>query len=331
MKTSRLIVVGLAMAVVAAVVTLFAQSLLEGDGMPRRSGPTELVVAARPLPVGTRLKAEDLQMASSPGPTTARTAFSSSTSVIGRTIIMNLEKGQVVREEDLADRGSGAAIASQLPAGFRAITVTLRDAGPEVVLYPGALVDVLATVEVPGRTGGRESVTRTLVEGVRVVAVNDEAVGGRTAESADRRTTPRRPTVTIAVTPEQAAQVELASSRGTIGVTLRSSDDQAVTSGHVAIATTQSLVGMVAESPPAPKAVETPKDPKESTERPAEKPADKPVEKPVEKPVAAPVLPALPAAPERPKTWEVKVIRGGKESTTHPFPEKPAGSNPNGR
>jgi len=328
MKTSRLIVVGFAMAVVAAVVTMFAQSLLEGEGMPRRSGPTELVVAARPLPVGTRLKAEDLQLAASPGPSTARTAFSSSTSVIGRTLIMTLEKGQVLREEDLADRGSGAAIASQLPSGFRAITVTLRDAGPEVVLYPGALVDVLATVEVPGRTGGRESVTRTLVEGVRVVAVNDEAVGGRTAESSDRRTTTRRPTVTIAVTPDQAAQVELASSRGTIGVTLRSSDDQTTAAGPGAIATTQSLLGMVNEPAPAPKPAETPKEP---VERPAEKPVEKPAEKPAEKPVAAPVPQVLPAAPEKPKTWEVKVIRGGKESTTHPFPEKPSGSDPNGR
>lgn len=326
MKTSRLIVVGLAMAIVAAVVTMFAQSLLEGDGVPRRSGPAELVVAARPLPVGTRLKAEDLQMATSPGPSTARTAFSSSTSIIGRTLIMNLEKGQVVREEDLADRGSGAAIASQLPAGFRAITVTLRDAGPEVVLYPGALVDVLATVEIPGRSGGRESVTRTLVEGVRVVAVNDEAVGGRTAEAGDRRTTPRRPTVTIAVTPEQAAQVELAGSRGQIGVTLRSSDDQAATAGQVAIATTQSILGITAE--PAPKPAETPK---ESTDKPAEKPAEKPADKPAERPVAPPALPVIPAAPEKPKTWEVKVIRGGKESTTHPFPEKPAGSDPTGR
>lgn len=319
MKTSRLILVGLAMAVVAAVVTLFAQSLLQGEGVPRRTGPSELVVAARSLPAGSRLKAEDLEMAPSPGPATARTAFASTTSIIGRTLVLNLEKGQVLREEDLAERGSGPAIASQLPAGFRAITVMLRDAGPEVVLYPGALVDVLATVDAPGRTGGRESITRTLVEGVRIVAVNDEAVG-RTTEAADRRTSPRKPTITLAVTPEQAAQVELASSRGTIGITLRSSDEPAGRSGTTAMATTQSLLGFVPEpAPTAPKPTAiVPEAPKETPERPAEKPAEKPV------------TPPPPPAPEKPRTWEVKVLRG-KDSTSHVFSEKPTGGSSNAR
>ena len=316
MKTSRLILVGLAMAVVAAMVTLFAQSLLEGDGTPLRSGPGELVVAARPLPAGQRLKAEDLATAPSPGPSTARTAFASTTSVIGRTLIVNLEQGQVLREEDLADRGSGAAIASQLAPGLRAITITLRDAGPEVVLYPGAVVDVLATVEAPSRGGARESVTRTLVEGVRVVAVNDEAVGGRTADAGDRRTSPRRPTVTVAVTPEQAAQVELASSRGTIGVTLRSSAEPTGQPGSNAIATTQSLLGLSTEPPAAaPKVAPTADTPKDAAEKPSDRPAV-----PAATPSAAP---AAPVAAEKPKTWEVKVFRG-KDSTSHTFPEKPA-------
>lgn len=315
MKTSRLMLVGLAMAAIAAIVTIFAQSMLQGDGVQLRTGPTELVVAGRPLTAGERLKAEDLATAPSPGPSTARNAFASTTSLIGRTVIVQLEKGQVIREEDLAERGSGAAIASQLPSGFRAITITLRDAGPEVVLYPGAMVDVLATVDAPGRSGGRDSVTRTLVEGVRVVAVNDEALGGRTAEASERRNTPRKPTVTVAVTPDQAAQIELASSRGSIGVTLRSSEDAIGGSGTGATATTQSLLGMAPEAA-APKPAAVPEAPKQVAEKPAEKPSDKPAEKPA--------APAPAPTPEKPKTWEVKVLRGGKDSSSHTFTEKPA-------
>lgn len=300
------------MAAVAAMVTIFVQSILQGDGTPLRTGPAELVVAARPLPAGQRLKAEDLSTAPTPGPSTARNAFASTTSLIGRTVIVQLEKGQVIREDDLAARGSGAAIASQLPPGFRAITITLRDAGPEVVLFPGALVDVLATVEAPNRNGGRESVTRTLVEGVRVVAVNDEAVGGRIADAAERRNTPRRPTVTVAVTPEQAAQVELAGSRGSIGVTLRSSEEPVGGSGSVATATTQSLLGISPE-PVAPKPAAAPETPKQVAEKPADKPAP-----------TAPPAPAATEKPKAPKTWEVKVLRGGKDSTSHSFEDKPA-------
>ena len=305
MKTPRLILVGLAMAAVAALLTIFAQSMLEGDaGLPRRTGQAELVVAARALPVGYRLTAEDLTTAPSPGVNTARNAFASPTSLIGRTAIVSLAQGQIIREEDLAARGSGPAIASQLPPGFRAITVTLRDAGPEVVLYPGALVDVLATVDSTGRSGARESMTRTLVEGVRIVAVNDEAVGGRTADPIDRRTVTRKPNITLAVTPEQAAQVELASSKGSIGITLRSSADSTDGAGPGAVATTQSLLGLSAETPVAPAAKPAP-EPKDTAERPVEKPTP-----------AAPVAP-----PEKPKTWEVKVLRG-KDSSTHSFPGK---------
>jgi pilus assembly protein CpaB len=137
-----------------------------------------------------------------------------------------IQKGQLIREDDLAARGSGEAIASQLEPGYRAITVTLRDASPGVALYPGAMVDVLATLEVPIRgTNQKETITRTVLERSRVLAVNDEAVGTRTAIGSDRKSTTPRLSVTLAVTPDQAAQVELASTRGVIGITLRSADE----------------------------------------------------------------------------------------------------------
>jgi hypothetical protein len=88
------------------------------------------------------------------------------------------------------------------------------------------MVDVLATLEVPIRgTSQRETITRTVLERSRVLAVNDDAVGTRAAVGSDRKSTTRRLSVTLAVTPDQAAQVELASTRGVIGITLRSADE----------------------------------------------------------------------------------------------------------
>jgi Flp pilus assembly protein CpaB len=171
--------------------------------------------------------------------------------------------------------------------------VTLRDSGPAVSLFPGALVDVLATVEAQG-TGSsqREVVTRTVLERGRVLAVNEEALGARPSQSAvanaiDRRgsATSRKMTVTLAVTPEQASAVEFASARGTIGITVRADDDT----------TTPAAA-------PAPPSV--------ATEKPA-----------AEKPAVAAA-----AAPESDtgkwQTWDVLVIRG-KDTERHSFANSP--------
>jgi Flp pilus assembly protein CpaB len=207
---------------------------------------------------------------------------------LGRILAASPRKGQVIRDSDLAPQTSGEAIANQLPPGYRAITVTLRDNGPAVSLFPGAVVDVLATIEVQGPGNSqREMVTRTVLERGRVLAVNDEALGmkapANTAASAiDRRTSTRKMTVTLAATPEQASAVEFASARGTIGIAVRADDD-----GTTAAATAPA---------PAPATPATGAQP------------------------AAPAAPAAAAASgsSSSQTWDVLVIRG-KDTERHSF------------
>ncbi|MBU3728787.1 MAG: Flp pilus assembly protein CpaB, partial [Phycisphaerales bacterium] len=223
---------------------------------------------------------------------------------VGRTVSVPLAKGQALRTTDLVVAGSGASIASQLEPGMRAITVSLRDSGPEVVLYPGARVDMLATLERPARVGDqRESVTLTLLEGVRVLAVNDEAVGAKSpAEAAgDRRAASRKLTVALAVTPEQAAQVELASARGTIGIALRPDQERVTSSASGVSVTARSILGL----PDVPAAPAPP-----PSEPAAAKTAPEKSETAAEK-----------AAPPRP-VWRVSVTRGDA-TMTHEMPEAP--------
>jgi pilus assembly protein CpaC len=106
------------------------------------------------------------------------------------------------------------------------------------------MVDVLATLEVPIRgTTQKETITRTVLERSRVLAVNDEAVGTRTAIGNDRKSPTRRLSVTLAVTPDQAAQVELASTRGVIGITLRSADEGATGQSGAAPTSANTVMG----------------------------------------------------------------------------------------
>lgn len=292
------------MAVLAALLTTMLQSMFTGGG-PRRQAVS--VVATRDLPVGHTIAADDVQAV--PSKTLTPGAVGSVSAAAGRTVVVALTKGQAIQDTDLVARGSGAAIASQLKPGYRAMTVTLRDAGPSVALYPGASVDVLATFDRSSRvTGQRETVTRTVIERARVLAVNDEAVGVRANDTADRRANQRKMTVTLAVTPDQAVQVELASARGVVGITLRS-DADASPSGS-ATATTQSLL-----------------DEDLSTALPPAAPAASAAASGAASAPAAPAVPPAASSGRAAQVWPVVVIRGD-DRTRVDFPVDPKGSIP---
>lgn len=339
MRTARLIVVGLVVAVIAAVVAHYLQpgafSLALGPGKPT----AEVIVAARDLPAGHRLAEPDLAREPLTAASEASGGYTMTSAIVGRALTVPMQKGQLIREQDLAARGSGAAIASQLPPGQRAIAVTLRDTGANVVLYPGAFVDVLATMDRPTKAGGgRDPVTRTVLERARVLAVNQEAIGTRPAvEEAPRRgsassATLKRLTVTLAVTPEQAAQLELASARGVIGVCLRSDQDGAGPVMGTTFATTESVLGpdampdppehsdkpaavvaVVPEAAPAPAA-----EPQTGTDADPEQTMDGPEPAPErQRPV--------PTGAPKPRVWEVIVVRNdGTKKHTFPQPDAPA-------
>lgn len=304
MPAPRLILIGVAAAAASAVLAYVLQMVLAPAGNGAASTPkVTCVTVLRDLPAGHRLTESDLEQVEMQSRPSGEALVMNRALAVGRTTAVSLSKGQAIRTGDLVGTGSGALIASQLSSGMRAITVSLRDTGPEVVLYPGALVDILATLERPARSGEqKDTVTLTLLEGVRVLAVNDEAVGAKSPADAptDRRVVSRKLTVTLAVTPEQAAQVELASSRGTVGIALRPDGDRTPSAEPGASATARSILGLP-----------------ESPEQPS-------------KPVAAAASPAAPAPAAKPEraVWQVTVIRGESRST-HEFARKaPAQSQP---
>ena len=268
----------------------------------------DVVVAARDVDVGKVLVAEDLateRVADSPK---ARTGVALAAAAVGRTASATIRKGQLVREEDLAAPGAGASLASLVPPGHRAVTVALRDAGPGPALYPGAFVDVLVTADIPSKASGfREAMTRTVIERSRVLAVNDLGIGGKAPAATDareRRTAPRNPTITLLVTPDQAAQLELASVRGTVGIALCAGGDAAPGPTAAPGITTSGMLGITLEPDPPPT---------------APTPAPPPVAPEPEK-VEAPKVEA-PAEPANPQVWEVVVVRG-ENTVKHGFPIK---------
>jgi len=148
--------------------------------------------------------------------------------VVGRALRVPMIQGQPFTKNCFAVKDSGISFAAVLDSGMRAVSLSLTDSSAMAgLLYPGSIVDVLASFRTPPRSGSRqnETVSLTLLQGVKVLAVEEDTVvsaedddrpdqGGRTGFG------PRQ-LVTLMVTPDEAELLQLAQVHGTLSLAMR--------------------------------------------------------------------------------------------------------------
>src|SRR5215831_20599009 len=129
-----------------------------------------------------------------------------------------LAAGDPIRRGGVARPGDRDFLQIVLSPGARAIAIPVTLGGASTgLLYPGDRVDVVLTQKF-GDSGApltRRSVSETVVENLRVLAINvpdPKAAGGNTFGQ----------TVTLEVTPEQAEKMNVAAELGKLSLTLRS-------------------------------------------------------------------------------------------------------------
>lgn len=306
MRQVTIIVLGLGLAFAAAALVsvlqsgLMASSSAEAAGSTSSaapvspSGPDEVlvVVLARDLPAGHRLTPDDLSVDIIPADSKVKGIVETPLEVVGQVLTVAAVKGELLRSANLARPGTGASIAAQLGPNDRAATVTLKDVGSKVILYPGARVDVLATLDVPDGDRQRTTSTGIILEDRRVLAVDDEIAGGGGSgvvigDDGRRRPVARSITVTLAVRPGEVEKLALASEQGTIGLVLRPMEDGRAGAGPMV--TPETIFG--------------------NTGWKRGRQSDEPSSQP------APLT-------TRPSWWEIEVIQDG-EAEKHRFPDEP--------
>ncbi len=154
--------------------------------------------------------------------------------VAGRVLAQPVRSGEPVLQAHLA-RNASAGFSSQLAAGMRALTFPVDDeASISGMLSPGDRIDILFTT-----LAANETVTLPLLLDVPVIAT-----GVRTISNAayldDRNPSRQYNTVTVSVTPENAARITLAQDAGKITVALRQPQDELPT--HIARITKRTLL-----------------------------------------------------------------------------------------
>ncbi len=191
-----------------------------GPKKPEATDLRDIVLAARPLSVGTTVKPADIKLGKMPSSAFPKGAFTKPEEVIDRPLISNILMDEPILEGRLAARGSGLGLAPTIPVGMRGVTVRVNDVtGIAGFVLPGMRVDVLVTGHPPNAEG---SVTTTPLQNMLVLSagtVMQPDARGQAMPSAN---------VTLLATPEQAETLTLANADTRIQLVLRNGSDQTI-------------------------------------------------------------------------------------------------------
>jgi len=175
---------------------------------------TQVMVAARTLPVGTLISDMDVKMGAWSGPLPLN-AMTKKEDVVGRGVIQTVIEGETILEARLAPKGAGAGLAATIPEGMRAVAVRVNEVvGVAGFVVPGMRVDVLVMGQPPGG-GGAGTITKTLLQNVEVLSA------GQNIEKDAQGKPVTVQVVNLLVTPEDAEILSLASNDMRIQLILR--------------------------------------------------------------------------------------------------------------
>lgn len=189
----------------------------EKDRITEQYKPSKVVVAKRNLRVGDVLDYDNLAIREMPSGFIHASAISSefADTVVGKRIMQSLNAGESLLTNFLASR-TGSGFSNLIEPGKRALTFPVDIVSSmSGLLRPGDKIDIMVTL----RKG--KSVTRPLLKNVTILAtgaiIDDE---GRITESGAYQT------VTISVTPVNAAKITHAREVGNMTVVLRSGKNE---------------------------------------------------------------------------------------------------------
>ncbi|HYF06137.1 MAG TPA: Flp pilus assembly protein CpaB [Acetobacteraceae bacterium] len=191
---------------------------------PAPPARVRILVAARPLPAGTLLKDEDFairEVATEMRPDGAfDTSLEARGELRGALLRRYLDPTEPVLRGDVLrprDRGFLAAV---LRPGMRAVSIGVDHVtGTAGLIWPGDQVDLILSQELGDAPVSRRVSGETVLQDVRVIAVDQQiAQGPGGAEAAVGRVAR---TVTLEVTPDQAERVVVAIALGRLALAVR--------------------------------------------------------------------------------------------------------------
>lgn len=243
------LIVAIIFAVIAAVVVFRMSASNQPVAAPGAPAPQEtasinVIVAAKPITVGTVLTAD--MVANQPWP--AHLALEGFVQADGKTNVVGMvARGPFQQNEPLlitklANPNDPNFLSGELPKGQRVITIAINETdGVAGFVYPGDHVDLIYTHEVekweyapgsgadsvnqtPQAQKTTQTVTETLLTNVKVLAIDQRASSAGAVDQNGNLVIPR--SASLMVSQADAQRVRLASKTGTVSLALRALADK---------------------------------------------------------------------------------------------------------
>ena len=231
MNRNRVIALGAA-SVAAIGIALFARGFLQPPSPPpaqkvvvKKEEKVDVLVLTRDVKVGERLSTAKVQWRPWPksalvkGMITREQAPDALQTIDQKRARSAMVAGEPLLHSKIVRVGEGGVLASLLPKGMRAIAVNVTlETGAGGFIMPDDRVDVLLTRKINPGSPNEATITDTVLENVRVLAIDQQYV----ANQSDQPAVGDLKTATLEVTPRQAEVLAQVQGMGDLSLALRS-------------------------------------------------------------------------------------------------------------
>jgi pilus assembly protein CpaB len=179
-----------------------------------------VLVAKQDIPAAKIVESEDVLKRTVSSDQLPENYLADPAQVVGKVLRAPMVEGQVFRKSCFAEEGSGLHLATAIPEGMRAVSMNLSNSSSLYgILYPGSTVDVIVSY----KGFKQSSSSQTLLENIRVIAVENQTIVTQEDSSTYEKSVVARKTQTVSllVNPKQAERLQAAMEEGNVSLALR--------------------------------------------------------------------------------------------------------------
>ena len=223
-KSLALLLLALGCGLVASIGITQVLSSRGGDSNAATADTQPVYVAVNDIALGDLLNASMVKLEQWPKGKIPAGAISRLEDAEGRRARTKLFAGEPIQDHRLLGKGASEQGATALiPKGYRVVPVKVDSVtGGSSLILPGDRVDVMVHLVKDMNRDIQETVTRTILQDIKVFAV--DSIVDLEKEKEPGKTISAK-TISLLVTPEQAAKVMLASQLGNVNLVMRSPED----------------------------------------------------------------------------------------------------------
>lgn len=217
-KLSSKALLGIAL-VLSLITTMLVYNYLKTVTAPTVKEGQPVVVAKTEITPRTKITPDMVQVTQVPPEYIQPGAMGDQSVVVGAVAREKIFAGEQITERRLVIESKSAGFSGIIPKDKRALTIGVTEVtGVAGFIKAGDYVDIIATFD-QNMVG--DHVSHVMLQNLLVLALNHDSEIGSELTAKDKKEPAKSMTVTLAVTPDEAARITLSEEKGRVRLALR--------------------------------------------------------------------------------------------------------------